>query len=133
MQVDRGWSRVESVAQLYTVWALIGVVMSAVLYEPAIAVITVWFERRWTRALTAMTLIAGFASISGAMAAFVTAATAIAPIGAGAAYDVLGRYDPLFWGFVGVSAVAASVVLNVRADSPGSEAAPAAAPSVVTG
>jgi MFS family permease len=56
------WSRVESVAQLYVVWALIGVVMSAVLYEPAIAVITAWFERRRTRALTAMTLIAGFAS-----------------------------------------------------------------------
>jgi len=56
------WSRVESVVQLYVVWALIGVVMSAVLYEPAIAVVTVWFERRRTRALTAMTLIAGFAS-----------------------------------------------------------------------
>jgi MFS family permease len=56
------WSRVETLAQLYLVWALIGAVMALVLYEPAIAVITVWFERQRTRALTAMTLIAGFAS-----------------------------------------------------------------------
>jgi MFS family permease len=56
------WSRVETVTQFYVVWALIGAVMAGVLYEPAIAVITVWFERNRTRALTAMTLIAGFAS-----------------------------------------------------------------------
>jgi MFS family permease len=56
------WSRVQSVAQHYVVWALIGVAMSGVLYEPATAVIAIWFERHRTRALTAMTLISGFAS-----------------------------------------------------------------------
>jgi MFS family permease len=56
------WSRVDSLVQFYLVWAAIGVVMSAVLYEPAMATITVWFERQRTRALTTLTLIAGFAS-----------------------------------------------------------------------
>lgn len=56
------WSRVSSLTELYVVWALIGVTMSAVLYEPAFAVVTAWFERDRTRALTAVTLMAGFAS-----------------------------------------------------------------------
>ena len=56
------WSRVESLAQFYVLWALIGVTMATVLYEPAFAVVTAWFERRRTRALTAVTLMAGFAS-----------------------------------------------------------------------
>src|SRR3954453_9781782 len=55
-------SQVRTLAELYVVWALIGVVMSAVLYEPAFAVVTAWFERRRTGALTAVTLMAGFAS-----------------------------------------------------------------------
>jgi MFS family permease len=55
-------SQVTSLLQFYVVWALIGVVMSAVLYEPAFAVVTAWFERRRTRALTAVTLMAGLAS-----------------------------------------------------------------------
>ncbi|MCC6176247.1 MAG: MFS transporter [Chloroflexi bacterium] len=56
------WSRVESLPQLYAVWALIGVTMSTVLYEPAFAVIAAWFERRRARALTVITLMAGLAS-----------------------------------------------------------------------
>src|SRR6266516_763192 len=56
------WSRVTSLAQFYLLWVLIGITMSAVLYEPAFAVVTAWFERRRTRALTAVTLMAGFAS-----------------------------------------------------------------------
>jgi MFS family permease len=56
------WSRVETVAQFYFVWVGLGVVMSTVLYEPATAVITAWFARDRIRALTAMSLIAGFAS-----------------------------------------------------------------------
>jgi MFS family permease len=55
-------SQVTTLLEFYVVWALIGVVMSAVLYEPAFAVVTAWFERRRTRALTAVTLMAGFAS-----------------------------------------------------------------------
>src|SRR5688572_2234395 len=55
-------SQVTTLLEFYVVWALIGVVMSAVLYEPAFAVVTAWFERRRTQALTAVTLMAGFAS-----------------------------------------------------------------------
>jgi MFS family permease len=55
-------SQVTTLLQFYVVWALLGVVMSAVLYEPAFAVVTAWFERHRTHALTAVTLMAGFAS-----------------------------------------------------------------------
>src|SRR5205823_4598008 len=65
-----------------------------------------------------------FASISGALAAFVTAGTAIAPLGAGVAYDVMGSYDPLIWSFVLLSALSAGVVLLVRSEVPAAEVAP---------
>ena len=55
-------SQVQTLLQFYVVWALTGIVMSAVLYEPAFAVVTAWFERHRTRAITAVTLMAGFAS-----------------------------------------------------------------------
>ena len=57
---------------------------------------------------------ARYASIAGALAAFVIVATALAPISAGAAHDALGTYDPLLWAFVALSAVAAAAVLLVR-------------------
>ncbi len=57
------WSRVQSLVALYAVFALIGVVMSAVLYEPAFVVVANWFQRRRGRALTLLTFIAGFASV----------------------------------------------------------------------
>jgi MFS family permease len=56
------WSRVADLAVFYLVWSAIGLVMATVLYEPAFAVVAVWFERKRTRALTAVTLIAGFSS-----------------------------------------------------------------------
>ena len=56
------WSRVGSLDQLYLVWAAIGLTMAATLYDPAFATATRWFERQRVRALTAITLIAGFAS-----------------------------------------------------------------------
>jgi MFS family permease len=56
------WSGVGNLTQLYLVWALIGVAMSATLYDPAFATATRWFERRRIRALTVITLLAGFAS-----------------------------------------------------------------------
>jgi hypothetical protein len=49
--------------------------------------------------------------------------TGIAPLGAGLAYDLLGSYDPLIWGFVVLSALAAGAALLVRADSPNVETA----------
>jgi MFS family permease len=58
------WSQVEGLAAVYLVWLGIGVVMAAVLYEPAFVVLAKWFadpaERR--RAMTAMTLVAALAS-----------------------------------------------------------------------
>src|SRR5438128_2512696 len=56
------WSRVTSLEQLYLVWAAIGLTMAATLYDPAFATATRWFERHRVRALTAITLMAGFAS-----------------------------------------------------------------------
>lgn len=57
------WSQVNTFAAFAVLWAALGVVMATVLYEPAFIVVTKWFsavDRR--RALTAVTLVAGFAS-----------------------------------------------------------------------
>ncbi|GIW05969.1 MAG: hypothetical protein KatS3mg060_0774 [Dehalococcoidia bacterium] len=56
------WSMVESLPVFYLIWAGIGLAMAATLYEPAFAVIAVWFERRRGQALTVLTFAAGFAS-----------------------------------------------------------------------
>ena len=57
------WSHVQSLAQLYAVFVLIGVASAMALYEPAFAVIVRSYgaERR-TAALLAVTIVAGFAS-----------------------------------------------------------------------
>ena len=57
------WSRVTTLTAFYVVWIGIGLVMAAVLYEPAFAVIAKWFSRRRRQALTALTLVAGLASV----------------------------------------------------------------------
>jgi MFS family permease len=57
------WSRVETLAQFYAIWAMMGVAMAAVLYEPAFAVVATWFRVRRSRALTVLTFIGGFASV----------------------------------------------------------------------
>jgi MFS family permease len=56
------WSRVSSLDQFYLVWTAIGLTMAATLYDPAFATATRWFERQRVRALTVITLMAGFAS-----------------------------------------------------------------------
>jgi MFS family permease len=56
------WSRVVDLAHFYLIWAGIGLAMSATLYDPAFATVASWFERHRVRALTAVTLMAGFAS-----------------------------------------------------------------------
>jgi MFS family permease len=56
------WASASTLIVFYVVWAAIGVVMATVLYEPAFAVITVLFDRKRVRGLTALTLIAGFSS-----------------------------------------------------------------------
>ena len=57
------WANVNSLAMLYLVFAGIGVVRAAVLYEPAFWVVAVWFRSRRGRALTVLTFVAGFASV----------------------------------------------------------------------
>jgi MFS family permease len=58
------WSQVRGLDAFYALWLAIGLVMAAVLYEPAFIVLAKWFrkasERR--RAMTAMTLVAALAS-----------------------------------------------------------------------
>jgi MFS family permease len=56
------WASVESLAGFYAVWAGLGVVMAAVLYEPAFAVVATWFDRDRTRAMTLLTLAGAMAS-----------------------------------------------------------------------
>ncbi|MGR6924351.1 MFS transporter [[Actinomadura] parvosata] len=59
------WSRVESLPQLYGVFALVGVACSLVLYEAAFAVIVSLYagdERGRANGLLALTIVAGFAS-----------------------------------------------------------------------
>lgn len=56
------WSRVETLIELYAVFAGIGAVMAALLYEPAFIVVTKWFVARRREALTAVVVLAGLAS-----------------------------------------------------------------------
>lgn len=57
------WSGVRSLPVFYAVWALMGVAMAMVLYEPAFAVIATWFRAGRSRALTVLTFVGGFASV----------------------------------------------------------------------
>lgn len=57
------WSRVSSLPALYAIWAGLGIVGAAVLYEPAFATVAVWFRRRRHGALTVVTLFGGLASV----------------------------------------------------------------------
>ena len=58
------WSQVDGLVAFYALWVAIGLVMAAVLYEPAFTVVAKHFadaaQRR--RAMTAMTLVAALAS-----------------------------------------------------------------------
>jgi MFS family permease len=57
------WSQVHTLPQLYLVCVVLGVASAMVLYEAAFAVIVAWFDAaRRSRALLAVTVVAGFAS-----------------------------------------------------------------------
>jgi predicted MFS family arabinose efflux permease len=56
------WSQVQTAAQLYLVFAGIGLARAAVLYDPAFAVVVRWFRAKRSSALLAITVVAGFAS-----------------------------------------------------------------------
>jgi MFS family permease len=55
-------AQVTTLAQLYVVWALLGVAMAGTLYEPAFAVVTRAFVSNHRRAIAVLTLFGGFAS-----------------------------------------------------------------------
>ena len=57
------WSRVTDLVAFYLVWAGIGLVTACVLYEPAFAIVSAWFVRKRSLALTVLTFIGGFASV----------------------------------------------------------------------
>lgn len=57
------WAHVTTLAGFYAIFALMGVALAAVLYEPAFAVLATWFRRDRGRALTVLTFLGGFASV----------------------------------------------------------------------
>ncbi|MCR6628970.1 MAG: MFS transporter [Magnetospirillum sp.] len=56
------WSQVTSVWAFYAIWAAMGIAMATLLYEPAFAVVTALYGGDFRRAITAITLLGGFAS-----------------------------------------------------------------------
>ena len=56
------WSQVNDLTTFYLVWAGLGVCAAVVLYEPAFAVMAIWFMRRRSTALAIITFAAGLAS-----------------------------------------------------------------------
>ncbi len=56
------WSTVGAPWALYLAWVMMGLSMAATLYEPAFAVLTHRYATRYRQAITALTLVAGFAS-----------------------------------------------------------------------
>ena len=56
------WARTETLPAFYLLWAAMGLVMAATLYEPAFTVVAVWFRQARGRALLLLTFVAGFAS-----------------------------------------------------------------------
>jgi MFS family permease len=56
------WALASSVALLYVAWAFLGVAMAMTLYEPAFTIVTRLYPGRYRQAVTAITLLGGFAS-----------------------------------------------------------------------
>ncbi len=56
------WSRVNSLPEFILVMALLGFFGSAILYEPAFAIIAAWFKNRRGTAMAVVTFIAGFSA-----------------------------------------------------------------------
>jgi MFS family permease len=56
------WSQVHDLVSFYLIWIGIGVAFAALNYGPAFATMIVWFRRDRARALTLVTLVAGFSS-----------------------------------------------------------------------
>jgi len=56
------WSQVDSLVAFYAIYALMGLAMAMLLYDPAFAVVTAAFKADARKAITAITLAGGFAS-----------------------------------------------------------------------
>lgn len=56
------WSQVRSLPLFYLIMAGVGLVSAAVLYEPAFAIVAVWFRRQRGRAFTVLTFFGALAS-----------------------------------------------------------------------
>jgi MFS family permease len=56
------WSQVQALWMLYAAWTLLGAAMGMCLYEPAFSVLTKRFPAHYPKAITALTLVGGFAS-----------------------------------------------------------------------
>lgn len=56
------WSQAQDLVQLYLAFAGIGLAGATVMYEPAFALVTTWFDRDRSAALLTLTVVAGFAS-----------------------------------------------------------------------
>jgi MFS family permease len=57
-----GWSLVSQPWMLYAVWRLLGAAMAMTLYDPAFMVLAKRYPQRYRDAITALTLVGGFAS-----------------------------------------------------------------------
>lgn len=57
-----GWALVREPWQFYVVWVVLGVAMAMLLYDPAFVVLTKRYPQRYRQGITALTLVAGFAS-----------------------------------------------------------------------
>lgn len=55
-----------------------------------------------------------YARINSVGGLFVMGARAVAPVGAGILYDLLGTYPPIFWALTGLSVLAVGAILLVR-------------------
>jgi MFS family permease len=56
------WAQVETPWSFYLIWVLMGASLAGVLYEPVFAILTATFGPDARRAITALTLVGGFAS-----------------------------------------------------------------------
>jgi len=59
-----------------------------------------------------------YGSINGVLAFFITGASALAPVSAGILYTFFGRYEPVFWMLIVLSALGMGAILLIERDLP---------------
>lgn len=117
------WSQAQDLLQLYVAFVGVGLAGAAVMYEPAFALVTRWFDRDRSAALLTLTVVAGFS------------ATVFVPLGQ-ALIDALGWRQALLVlaAVLGACAVPQAVLLRrapedlglgVDGDPPGTHQPPA--------